>query len=226
MLVHPASLTQTIDNINEAFFFGRKITREEAVEAIHFICSQKGNANAYASGFGMTDEDMSAGVYTFTGELLSSPASRRHITTEEASRTLRLLAPIAKHDIAVLQETDASLLACIKQAETKGKPVGTYCCGPCTVSLWRYLSAGGLGSYANSINKGLSILKDYRDEQTGWRKFPFYYTLLALSGIGSKQAINEIQSAQKVCKLKLSSIKASGLFFERRKQLLIKALEY
>jgi len=42
---------------------------------------------------------------------------------------------------------------------------------------------------------GLEFLKDRRDGEGGWRRFPFHYTLLALSEIEGKRAASEMQYA-------------------------------
>ena len=39
----------------------------------------------------------------------------------------------------------------------------------------------------------MKYLKENRKEQGRWRRFPFYYTLLAIMEIPGSQAINEIR---------------------------------
>ena len=42
---------------------------------------------------------------------------------------------------------------------------------------------------------GVDLLKAYRDRDGGWCRFPFYYTLLALTEINGKSVVVEMQYA-------------------------------
>jgi hypothetical protein len=42
---------------------------------------------------------------------------------------------------------------------------------------------------------GLKFLKEHRDGQGGWHRFPFHYTLLALSEMDGKAVAGEIRYA-------------------------------
>jgi hypothetical protein len=43
------------------------------------------------------------------------------------------------------------------------------------------------------LASGLEILRQHRDGKGAWRRFPFYYTLLALSEMGVEDAQREIR---------------------------------
>jgi hypothetical protein len=45
------------------------------------------------------------------------------------------------------------------------------------------------------LRSGLKLLKSYRDGKGRWRRFPLYYTLLALSEIDTPLAIREMKYA-------------------------------
>jgi hypothetical protein len=144
----------------------------------------------------------------------------RHIVAEETSRVLIQFAKIAKRKIPELERSNEILLGGIKASEREGKPVGTYCCGPCTVGLWRHMSVGGFGSYSKKLGKGLEVLKSYRDGKGKWGRFPFYYTLLALSEINHPTAKKEIEYARPQIERSLSRMKKNGKFSGRRYDLL------
>jgi hypothetical protein len=223
-LLNKLSLAETIDNVNEAFFYGRKISKKEASDIIDWIKTRLGTEYSYRGSFGITNRDFNSKIYTFTGELLSSPASMRHIMAEETSRVLIQLSKIAKRKVPELERSNKNLIGGIMRSEEEGKPEGTYCCGPCTVGLWRHMSVGGFGSFSKKLGKGLEVLKSYRDGQGKWGRFPFYYTLLALSEINHPTAKKEIEYARPVIERLMNRKNGNGKFSGRRYDLLNRVL--
>jgi len=57
------------------------------------------------------------------------------------------------------------------------------------------LTAGGLSKKEQRLSGGLDILRAHRHTDGGWRRFPFYYTLLALLEMDGKQASHEMAHA-------------------------------
>jgi hypothetical protein len=224
-ILNKTSLAKTIDNVNEAFFYDKEIPRKEAVNVIRWICSQEDTPYSYAGSFGVTASDMKGKVYTFTGEPLTSPASMRHIMAEEASRVLIQLSKLTGKKVAALKSANEKLLKNIKYAESLGKRAGTYCCGPCTVGLWRHLTVGGFGSYSKNLPKGVEVLKKFRDGKGAWGRFPFYYTLLTLSEIDHPAARNELSYAKPAIEKKLRRVNKNSKFSQRRHDLLLKILD-
>ncbi len=223
-LLNKTSLAQTIDSVNEAFFYGKKISKKEAGDIINWVSSRLATEYSYNGSFGLTAKDMKSKVYTFTGERLQS-ASLRHIIAEEASRVLVQLSKITGKKIPELETSSKKLLKNIKYSESIGKHIGTYCCGPCTAGLWRHMSVGGFGSYSKNLPKGIEVLKSYRDGKGAWGRFPFYYTLLALSEINHPIAKKEISYAKPAIEKKLRRVNKNGKFSGRRHDLLLKILD-
>jgi hypothetical protein len=223
-LLNKTSLAQTIDNVNEAFFYGMKISKKDAGDVISWISSQQGTAYSYAGSFGVTAKDMKGKVYTFTGEQLTSPASMRHIIAEEASRVLIQLSKLTGKKVPALKTANVRLLRGIKYGESIGKPAGTFCCGACTIGLWRHINSGGFPAIAKKLPLGIQYLKTFRDGKGSWGRFPFYYTLLALSEMKSQEAKREIMYVMPVIKSRLNRMKKSGKFSQRRYDLLLKLL--
>jgi hypothetical protein len=62
-------------------------------------------------------------------------------------------------------------------------------------------------------------------EHRSWRRFPFYYTLLALSEIESAAAEAEIAYAADVISAKLSRKPANDIYAQRRHDVMKRALE-
>jgi hypothetical protein len=223
-LLNENSLYQTVDNVNESLFYHKLISEKEKVSVISWIKKQLGTKHAYANGFGVTDKDLKSEVRLFTGELLVSSASLRHVMTEEASRVLILLNKTVRKPIPELEKANKSLLTSIRHSEANGKPEGTYCCPTCTVALWRHMNVGGLGSYSRKLPGGLKILKAKRDKQGSWNGFRFYYTLLALHEMDSPEAKRELKYARNRCESVIKKIKQKDKFSKRRYDLLEKIL--
>jgi hypothetical protein len=55
--------------------------------------------------------------------------------------------------------------------------------------------AGGLSRRRERLAGGVAFLKEHRDGDGGWRRFPFHYTLLALSEMHGKSVVGEMQYA-------------------------------
>lgn len=61
------------------------------------------------------------------------------------------------------------------------------------MSVWRHISVGGLSKSQERLAGGLQYLREHRDGKGRWRRFPFYYTLLALTEIPGPRANSEIR---------------------------------
>ena len=223
-LLHKSSLVSTIDNVNSALFFGKNISKHEAREIAGLISSRLDTEFSYNKSFGVTAKDMRSNVCTFTGERLSSLASMRHIMAEEASRVLIQLSKITGKKVNALESSNAEFMKCLNRAASEGKPIGTYCCGPCTVGLWRHLAVGGLPEYSNNLPEGIKVLHDYHDGNGRWGRFPFFYTLLALSEIDHPFAQKEIVYAQPECERVLNRLRKDNQFSIRKRELLLRVL--
>ena len=199
------SLAQTVDAVNEAFFFSRPIPRAERTRIARWIAGRQGRPRAYANTFALFEDERRAGIRLFTGERAACAAAR-HIAGEEACRALRLL---KVRDKAVRGALDAAGDALALRVGPVGprKPIsglvhwlapyggGTYCCGRCSVSFWRHLTAGGFDNADDRLALGLKCLKACRQADGQWRVFPFWYTLSALIEMPADLARAEIQHA-------------------------------
>ena len=90
-LLDTRSLGGTLDALNEAFFFGKRIPQAEARRVAKWIAGRRGLAGSYAGMFAPTPGDYADGIRLFTGERVSSGAATGHILGEEACRALLLL---------------------------------------------------------------------------------------------------------------------------------------
>lgn len=222
---HPHSLSITLDRINERHFLGDTFDRTEAERTLDWLAGRFGDDSAYAGTFGITEQDSRSKLYTFTGERLQS-ASLRHIHAEETCRAIILLnRRVGRGQLPELESATSMLFGCFAQAHAKGRQYGTFCCGPCTVSLWRHMAVGGLGDYARYLDEGVGVLMSQRDGAGAWRRFPFYYTLLALSEVDTPNSRRAVSYALPECERRLHTIRRNTPFGTRRYRLLSRILE-
>lgn len=200
-LIREDSLGDTLNAVNEVIFYGHDIPENQKIEIARWIAGRQGLPGAYADMFAATDKDRDTGYTTFTGETIKTRAGSAHILGEESARLLILL-NVQEKDVqnALTRATEGMMSRLLTQSgEVRKESLGTYCCGICSVSYWRHLSVGGLQEPERRLAAGMEILKEHRLGDGRWRRFPFYYTLLALTDIDLPSAIEEMRYAAPVC---------------------------
>jgi hypothetical protein len=165
-------------------------------------------------------------MLVYTGERIAS-ASARHILGEETCRALRRLGLSDARVVAALERADEGLMRCLVRAalDPRNTNPGRYCCGKCTVGLWRNLLAGGLDRQEERLRRGAGHLRTMRDGKGQWRVFPFWYTVLALSEMDFPEASREIKYAAPVLERAAERAPASTRTAVRRQALARRALE-
>lgn len=222
-ILYKNSLAKTIDAVNEFLFFGKTIPRKEKIEVCDWIADRQGMQGSYASMFAPTDYDFNNGIRVFTGERVTSGAGTGHILGEETCRVLRLLKSPCKNVKDALRHASNSMRRRLMESGRFQKSA-VFCCGLCTVSLWRNIAANGFILNRQYLKKSLKTFRKYRDGEGRWRSFPFYYTLLSLSEIGSRDAWSELRYAGLVIE-RLVTRQGSCKYGKRRKVLMKRILE-
>jgi len=199
-LVRPDSLAGTLDAVDEALFFGRQLSEADRREAAAWIAARQGLPGSYHGLFAPTERDRSQGIRLFTGETVTTHAGKAHVLGEEACRALLLLDVDTEEVGRALGRATEGMLERLRAAEEREKHVGRpwlgqYCCGKCTVALWRHLAAGGLERAEHHLAAGVEALRLSRDGEGRWRRFPFHYTLLVLSEMDVSLAADELRYA-------------------------------
>ncbi|HEY0866349.1 MAG TPA: hypothetical protein VGE01_03165, partial [Fimbriimonas sp.] len=140
-LIYADSLGKTVDTINEALFFGEKMdlaTREAAAE---WIATRARMAGAYEPEMiAPTAKDCEQGFRLFTGEIVRSGAGVRHVLGEEACRTLIKLEVDDECVDRAIEGTTKAMERHLSHPQNDGG----FCCGTCSVAVWRNMAAGGL----------------------------------------------------------------------------------
>lgn len=224
-LIYPTSLAATLDSVNEAFFYGKGLAKGEKKEVARWIAGRQGLPRSYWEMFAPTEKDFKDGIKVFTGESVVSAVATSHILGEEACRSLILLDVPDENVQSALDRATKGMMSALERYEEKGYDAGFYCCGKCSASLWRNLAVGGLDKQGKRLASGLKALRSYRDGKGEWRRFPFFYTLLALSEIDAPAAIDEIRYTAKVCERYLARAPGDGKYDKRRRAVVGRALK-
>jgi hypothetical protein len=210
------SLAETLDAVNDAFFYERVLVESMRKEIAKWIAGMRGKPGSYARMFAPTSIDRSNGVKVFTGEMVRSGAAIGHILGEEACRALILLGVADTVVKSALDQATQGMLCRLRQTENAGKVYGIYCCGVCSVAYWRHVMVGGLDRNEERLAAAMESLKAHRTGDGRWRRFPFYYTLLALSEMNLKPAIDEMRYTAPVLERYVRKTIGDSKFSERR----------
>jgi hypothetical protein len=215
-LIDTASLSQTVDAINAAMFEQRTLSAGERRQVACWIAARQGLAGAYADTFAGFAGERKKGIVLFTGERITS-ASARHILGEETCRVLRLLRVRDSVVDAALNRASEGLMRCLERAalDPRNTNPGVYCCGKCSVGLWRHLLASGLDRQEERLRRGVAHLRTMRDGKGQWRRFPFWYTVLALGEMNFAEASNELRYA--ASELERAAARAASTGYARRR---------
>ena len=219
-----ATLSKTIDNVHQAFFERRTLPKAQREEAARWIAARQGLPRAYANTFALSDAERKAGIQVFTGEHMTS-ASARHIAGEEACVALLELDSATKLVRDALARATAGMLSVLHERDDRGRRTGVYCCAKCCVSVWRNLAAGGLDHQDERMTRGVQYLREHRGDAGEWRRFPFAYTVFALTGMPVPEAKQELRFAAKTLERKLERRPAADAFAQRRHAVFTRALE-
>ncbi|MBN2464802.1 hypothetical protein JXD38_04150 [candidate division WOR-3 bacterium] len=214
------SLASLVDRIEQQRYSGERILARDLLVAARQIASRQGLPGSYAGMFAPTRADFRRGFRVFTGEPVRSRAAIAHILGEECCRLLLELDVDDRVVSEALARAENEMLERLRSAEH----AGFYCCGICTVSFWRHLAAGGLDSPVPRFRDGLRVLKSCRSESGRWNRFPFFYTLLALTEIDLAEARRELLWAAPAAERSLKVLRGTGRLPTRRRAVLEQAL--
>ena len=225
MLIATTSLSRTVDAVNAARFEARVLARSDRSRVAQWIASRQGLPGAYGHMFAGFPSERQKGIVLFTGERITS-ASARHILGEEASRALRWLNVRSRAVAKALETADDGMMQCLARAAEHplgGNP-GLFCCGKCSVGLWRNLLSGGLDRREERLQRGAVYLRSMRNGDSGWRRFPFWYTVLALGEMDIVEANAELKYAAPALERAAARTVPAALYARRRHELAVRVL--
>jgi hypothetical protein len=125
-LLRTRSLAGTLDAVNEAMFFDKRIPKAEGRRVAAWIAGRQGLPGAYAGMFAPTPKDFAGGIRLFTGERISSGAATGHILGEEACRALLLLNAGPSDVQDALARASRSMDSRLSESEAEGGRSGFF----------------------------------------------------------------------------------------------------
>lgn len=220
-IINTKSLAHTLDAIQDLEFQGKKLTGFVRDEAEAWLTERHWARGAYRGLYAPTEADFLQPLKLFTGEAVTSNVGIRHILGEEAARALIMLDPIsAKAKQAVAETTDILR----ELAQNEDNPHGVFCCGKCTVSMWRHLLAAKLPNSEAIFNSGIAHLRSLRDGEGRWHSFTYYYTLYTLLDIDLPAAREELAYALPAIERALTRAARPGIHPTRNREVLVRVV--
>ncbi len=195
-MLNEDSLAATLDAVNDALFSGRVIPQRQRTVVARWIGARGGQPGSYESMPAPTERDFAAGPALFTGERLTGRGGLACKLGNEGCRALIKLDVRARAVSEALERAQRRMTARLEDADSPR--AGYYCCGSCTVAVWRHMLAGGLDHQELRLANGLKHLHRARLGNGRWRFFPCWYTLWTLLEIPSPEARTELQYAAPV----------------------------
>ena len=125
-----------------------------------------------------------------------------------------------------LEGADNGLMRCLERAaeDPRNSNPGLYCCGKCSVGLWRNLLAGGLDRREERLDAVPCICDRCATANISGGNFPFWYTVLALSEMDSAEARTELKYAAPALERAASRVVPSAVYGRRRHELAVRVL--
>lgn len=192
----PDSLGDTLDLVNSELFYDHPLAQETGLEVALWIANRQGLPRSYTGMFAPTAYDYSVGMLTFTGEAVVSNAGTAHVLSEEACRALYRLGAADHPEVhGALRRARQAIFRRLEGGGGNGLWSGVYCCGMCSVAMWRHFAASHQPEDERRLENGLIELKRHRDGKGRWKQYPFYYTLLALLEINLPAVRLEVEYA-------------------------------
>ncbi|MGY5859443.1 MAG: hypothetical protein RTU63_08735 [Candidatus Thorarchaeota archaeon] len=148
----------------------------------------------------------------YTGEKLQTQLAAKNILTVESARALVLSGSKS--------ETTQSSIALVETWLEK-QCFSDFCetgeCRHSSIGFIRYLNALGK---TQRLEHMVTKLSKFRDSKGGWKGFPYFFTLLALSEIDSPLVDDELQYALSFADQRFKRSRSDEPFTSRRKEIL------
>jgi len=219
-MIQTDSLAQTIDGLNEAIFSDQPLSDQDKKKAADSLLSRQYRSGPHAGLFAPTDKDLAEGVHLFTGEKLHTHLGPRNILSAEAARAILLLGLSSPEMEPALEGVQSKLCAACFAADLC--VIGE--CAHSGVGFMRYLAAGGSSDAAQRLEAHIRSISQHRDGKGRWKRYPFHYTLLALSEIDLPAAQAEIRYAAPALERSMKRQADGEERFKQRRQILMERL--
>jgi hypothetical protein len=192
-LVNNTTLAGTLCNIREALLQGETLSAAQQDNAAAWIASRVDAPRSYRGLPAPTGRDYSTKLRLFTGETVGSHAGTGCKLGFEATWAMTVLRP-TKPAVARVAET-CRQRALERFAQETARRRGMYCCYSCSNAGWQALAVTPGNDADDLLEAGLALLRPLRTDAGRWSKFPFWYTVLALSDMDRASALAELRHA-------------------------------
>ncbi len=219
-MINPHSLAATLDTINEALFQDRALSKARMEGVVKWLAGRQYRSGPNAGLFALTQKDYDNGVRLFTGEKLKTFLAARNVLGGEFARALVLFDLPSPEMQAIIARVNHNLLwACYSRSCIIGE------CAHSSVGLMRYLAMRKVDDAEQRLRSHVHTLSQQRDGRGRWKRFPFYYTLLALLEVDLPSARDEMRYTAPACERYLRRSPQDDVFYQRRRTIVQKVLD-
>jgi hypothetical protein len=213
MLIDETSLSETIDAISVRLAADEPLPMAEREDVVAFLLGRQVQAGRDRGIFAPFPGEFEAGVRLFTGERLRTRVATRNVLTLESARILSALAgDRAAVRSALARSSVAMRHACFALSHCV---IGE--CAHSSIAYMRDAASDRSGDYRKWIEDHLHVIREHRDGKGRWKRFPFYYTLLALLEVGTPSANTELEYARPACRRVIRRSSKSDRSVRRRR---------
>jgi hypothetical protein len=165
------------------------------------------------------------GIVVFTGERITSGIGAAHRWRGGLSCTAVARRARPRVVSAALDRACDGLMRCLERAalDPRRTNPGLFCCGKCSVGLWRNLLSGSLDRREERLRRGAGHLRSARDGNGQWRRFPVLVHRPGAQRDGFPEALRELKYAAPVLE-RAAGTHAHGIYARRRRELAVRAL--
>ncbi|MBU0596241.1 hypothetical protein KJ567_06125 [Candidatus Bipolaricaulota bacterium] len=190
------SLGRTIERVEERLVAGDEtLPQERVAEVVEWLLARQSTSGRRRGMFQPLADDVDSGVRLATGERLRTRLATWNVLSHEAVRLLRRLAP---NDEDVQQAT-VRALSTFRQHCYARQHCAIGECAHSAISYLRLLASIEDPGDRVWIDAELATIRRHRLATGRWKRFPFYYTLLALLALPGGTARAELQHAVPAC---------------------------
>lgn len=220
MLIDEASLSRTIEAISARLAGGDLLSAAEREDVVAWLLGRRTRAERGGEMFAPVPGEFEAGVRLITGERLRTRVAARNVLTLESTRLLSVLAG-KRADVgnALARTSLAMRHACFAVSHCV---IGE--CAHSSIAYLRAAAADRTGDHRKWIEDHLDVIRDHRDGNGRWKRFPFHYTLLGLLEVGTPSANAELEYTRPACQRVIGRASNSD-YATRRRRIVERVLE-
>jgi len=193
------SLCETLYRLGEARHGLREYTDQQIREALDWVASTEKTRDSGRLVFERTsyDRQLTGGYRSETGEYIRKKYLKLPTGEPKWNLPVEYVYTVLvweKRSAAIVRRARHSFLNVYPGPGTRyaGTKLGYFCCGSCNALCQKTLRLADPELYAESEEAFVDNLRSNRTARGRWRKYPFFYTVLALDEINSEATQEEL----------------------------------